>query len=67
MHQKYSETYGGRNSRAKQIRDAADLRAAVDSNFNAIKPYLLEESYSDTDLEAARADLHKLNQEQGWY
>lgn len=67
VHQKYSETYGGRNSRAKQIRDAADLRAAVDSNFNAIKPYLLEESYSDTDLEAARADLHKLNQEQGWY
>lgn len=67
VHQKYSETYGGRNSKAKQTKDASDLRAAVDSNFNAIKPYLLDEGISDTDLEAARADLHKLNTEQGWY
>lgn len=67
VHQKYSETYGGRNSKTKQIRDAADLRAAVDSNFIAIKSYLLDEGFSDTELEAACADLHKLNQEQGWY
>ncbi|MEF9673781.1 hypothetical protein QNM99_22865 [Pseudomonas sp. PCH446] len=67
MHQNYSETYGGRNSKSKQLRDAVDLREAVDSNFNTIKRYLLEDGFSNTDLEAARADLHKINQEQGWY
>lgn len=67
VHQKYSETYGGRNNSSRQTRDATDLRSAVESNFNAIKPYMLEEGYSESDLEAARASLHKLNQEQGWY
>ncbi|MEF9671667.1 hypothetical protein QNM99_00670 [Pseudomonas sp. PCH446] len=67
VHRKNSETYGGRNSKTKQIQDAVDLRMAVDSNFNTVKPYLLEEGFSDTVLEAVRADLHKLNQEQGWY
>lgn len=67
VHQKYSETYGGRNTKAKQVKDAADLRAAVDSNFNAIKRGLLEEGFTDADIEAAREQLHTLNKEQGWY
>ncbi len=67
VHQKYSETYGGRNTKAKQAQDAADLRTAVDSNFEAIKRGLLEEGYADADIEAAREQLHNLNQEQGWY
>ncbi|MCT8951064.1 S-type pyocin domain-containing protein [Pseudomonas lundensis] len=66
-HQKYSETYGGRNTKAKQIMDAADLRAAVDSNLNAIKPYLLDEGFTDEQIETARIDLHNLHQQQGWY
>ncbi|NMY72951.1 pyocin [Pseudomonas sp. WS 5071] len=66
-HQKYSETYGGRNTKAKQIMDAADLRAAVDSNLNAIKPYLLDEGFTDEQIETARTDLHNLHQQQGWY
>ncbi|MFU3248638.1 S-type pyocin domain-containing protein [Pseudomonas paraeruginosa] len=37
IHQKYSETYGGRNNKEKQRKDAEDLRRAVDSNFDAIK------------------------------
>lgn len=67
VHQKHSETYGRRNSKAKQAQDAADLRTAVDSNFNAIKRGLLEEGFTESDIEAAREQLHNLNQEQGWY
>lgn len=67
VHQKYSETYGGRNTRAKQAQDAADLRAAIDNNFAAIKRGLLEEGYAESDIEAARDQLHQLGQEQGWY
>lgn len=66
-HQKYSETYGGRNTKAKQMLDAADLRAAVDSNLDAIRPYLLEEGFTDEQIETARTNLHNLHQEQGWY
>ena len=67
VHQKYSETYGGRNTKAKQAADAADLRTAVDSNFEAIKLGLVQEGYLEADIELAREELHKLNQEQGWY
>jgi hypothetical protein len=61
------ETYGGRNTKAKQAQDAADLRAAVDNNFDAIKRGLLEEGLSESDIEAAREQLHRLSKEQGWY
>ncbi|WP_143518151.1 S-type pyocin domain-containing protein [Pseudomonas sp. PIC25] len=67
VHQKYSETYGGRNTKVKQALDAANLQAAVDSNFDAIKRGLLEEGFAEADIEAAREQLHTLNKEQGWY
>ncbi|RAW83765.1 S-type pyocin domain-containing protein [Photorhabdus laumondii] len=67
VHQKYSETYGGRNTPTKRIRDASDLKAAVDSNFDAMTPGLKEEGYTDSQLNNARKDLHKFNQEKGWY
>lgn len=67
VHQKFSATYGGRNTQAKQTEDALDLRAAVDRNLNAIKPGLLEAGFVDSDIEAARLKLHELNVKQGWY
>lgn len=67
VHQKYSETFGWRNTRTKQHLDAGDLRGALDSNFHAIKPYLLEEGFSETELQAALHKMHELNKEQGWY
>ncbi len=67
VHQKYSETYGGRNTRIKQLCDADDLRAAADSNFDTIKPYMLEQGFTETDLETARRRIHEVNEEQGWY
>ncbi|WP_261792980.1 S-type pyocin domain-containing protein [Pseudomonas chlororaphis] len=67
VHQKYSETYGGRNTKPQQARDAANLRGAVDANLDTIKPFLLEEGFTDEQIEKARSDLHYLHQEQGWY
>lgn len=67
VHRKYSETNAGRNSKDKQAKDAADIQAAVDSNFNAIKQGLLEEGFSEKDIETAREQLHALNKELGWY
>jgi hypothetical protein len=67
IHQKFSETYGGRNSSSKQAEDAANLRIAVDKNVDAIKQGLLEHEFSEIDIESARAQLHELHMEQGWY
>ncbi|WP_258019324.1 S-type pyocin domain-containing protein [Pseudomonas chlororaphis] len=67
VHQKYSETYGGRNTKTQQAKDAADLRTAVDTNLDAIKPYLLEEGFTEEQIEMARTNLHNLHQEQNWY
>ncbi|RQO43288.1 S-type pyocin domain-containing protein, partial [Pseudomonas sp. KBW05] len=66
-HRKYSETYGGRNSEARQIQDAQNMRAAVDRNLSAIKPYLLEDGYSEEQIEAVRLEMHDINHTQGWY
>ncbi|WP_323571089.1 hypothetical protein [Pseudomonas sp. 10S4] len=67
VHRKYGETYAGRNVKAKQRLDASNLKAAVDSNFEAIKRGLLEEGYAESDIEKAREELHNLHKEQGWY
>lgn len=67
VHQKYSKTYGGRNNAGKQALDAANLRAAVDSNFRALKPGLLDSGFREIEIDAALAKLHTLHEEQGWY
>lgn len=67
VHQRYSETYGGRNTKVKQLLDAGNLRAAVNSNYDVISPYMIEEGFSVGEVEAALAKMHKINQEQGWY
>lgn len=67
IHQKCSETYGGRNKLEKQQVDSGDLEAAVNSNFDAIKTCLKENGYTDEQLEGAREELHRLNKANGWY
>ncbi|PTT88192.1 hypothetical protein DBR29_18385 [Pseudomonas sp. HMWF005] len=67
VHRKFSETYGGRNSRAKQLEDAQDLRRAVDANFDALKAGLLEQGLDEAAIDAARLELHDLHMRQGWY
>lgn len=67
VHQRYSETYGGRNTGAKRRDDTADLQTAVDSNINALMIGLLEFGFAESDIEAAREQLHNLSKEQGWY
>ena len=70
IHQKFSETYGRRNTRNNRFqieKDAADLREAVENNFNAVRPHLKKEGISDDALDAAKEEMHKLNVEKGWY
>ncbi|EBK9684430.1 hypothetical protein DX195_24845, partial [Salmonella enterica] len=62
-----SETYGGRNNEGQIAKDAKDLRAAADSNFNAIIPSLKNEGATSEQIENARKRIHKLNEEQGLY
>ncbi|MBK4992572.1 S-type pyocin domain-containing protein [Pseudomonas sp. S37] len=67
VHRKYSQTYGGRNTAKRQAKDASDLRAAVDSNMDALKPGLLEYGFEDYDIESARKQLHALHEQKGMY
>ena len=67
VHQKFSETYGGRNSQAQQNLDSSDLRGAADRNFNAIKIGLLEEGFTELEIENARQELHAHNVSKGLY
>ncbi|WP_341509650.1 S-type pyocin domain-containing protein (plasmid) [Photobacterium damselae subsp. damselae] len=67
VHQKYSETYGGRNTPTQIAKDANNLRQAVDNNFDAIKTWMLEEGFNESELENARTKMHQLNKENGWY
>lgn len=67
VHQKFSETYGGRNTVSRQIEDAMNLRVAADRNIDALKPGLLGHGFSEIEIESARAQLHYLNKTQGWY
>ncbi|MDF4906221.1 S-type pyocin domain-containing protein [Vibrio parahaemolyticus] len=67
VHQKCSETYGGRNRTEKQQLDAENLEKAVDNNFDAIEACLKAEGYSQNELEQARQEIHRLNKQNGWY
>ncbi|MBK4717177.1 pyocin, partial [Enterobacterales bacterium BIT-L3] len=67
VHQKLSETYGGRNTPVQIDQDSRNLRAAVDHNLDAIKPALKEHGATEAKIEAARAKIHSLNSEMGLY
>ncbi|MBX8459383.1 S-type pyocin domain-containing protein [Enterobacter sp. RIT637] len=67
MHQKISETYGGRNTPAQIDLDSQNLRAAVDRNLDAIKPALKKHGATESQIEAARAKIHQLNRNMGLY
>jgi hypothetical protein len=67
VHQKCSETYGGRNTPAQIDRDAKDLKSAVDRNLDAIKGCLQEEGFNDAQIEQARQEMHRVNRAMGVY
>lgn len=67
VHQKVSDTYGGRNTPAQIELDSRNLRVAVDRNLDAIKPALKEHGATEGQIEAARAKIHKLNRDMGLY
>ncbi len=67
VHQKLSETYGGRNSPAQIDLDSRNLRAAMDRNLDAIKPALKKNGATDAQIVAARTKMHELNSNVGLY
>ncbi|MDI3360048.1 S-type pyocin domain-containing protein [Lelliottia sp. V89_10] len=78
VHQKCSETYGGRNNRQFETEggeivkqkelDANDLEAAVNANWDANAECLRNDyGVSDEKLEEVRAKLHELNRQSGLY
>lgn len=78
VHQKCSETYGGRNNRevqtdsgetiSKKELDASDLEAAANANWDANAECLKNEyGMSSEKIEEIRARLHELNRKAGLY
>ena len=67
VHQKCSETYGGRNSPTQVEKDAKDLKGAVDRNMDAIRGCLREEGFSDYEIDKAHQEMHQINIKMGWY
>ena len=60
VHRKRSETYGGRNTKAKQARDAEDPFEAINSNVEALKQGLLEYGVSLERVEEVKLELTDL-------
>ena len=67
VHQKCSETYGGRNSPAQIEMDAKDLKGAVDRNMQAIRGCLRDEGFSDDEIDKAHQEMHQINIKMGLY
>lgn len=67
VHQKLSDTYGGRNTPAQIELDSMNLRAAADRNLDSIKPALKENGATEAQIEASRAKMHELNRKIGLY
>ncbi|MFH7905587.1 S-type pyocin domain-containing protein [Enterobacter cloacae] len=67
VHQKISETYGGRNTLAQIDLDSQNLRAAADRNLDTIKPSLKKQGATEEQIETARTKMHALNSQQGLY
>lgn len=67
VHQKLSETYGGRNTKSKSAIDGANLEMAVNNNLSAIRPGLIEHGISDEKMNAISESLHEINRKGGLY
>jgi hypothetical protein len=53
VHQTTSQTYGGRNSRARQLQDAANPVQAVYSNVNAYRATMRAQGYTNEQIDQA--------------
>jgi hypothetical protein len=67
VHRKDSATYGGGNHSQKEL-DSYNLRAAIEKDFNQVKPVIMSEyGATEAELEAARKEMHRINTELGLY
>lgn len=67
VNQKYSETYGGRNSKDKVIQDGRDISKTIDRNLAVLRPGLLEDGFSEAEIDIILEKLHITAKEQGLY
>ena len=67
LHQQFSRTYGGRNSAAQIAGDASDLRAAADADMARLRPHLIQQGMSPSEVDAAFAAIHRANIDLGLY
>lgn len=67
IHEQASATYGGRNTPARIAQDAADLGAAARRDQAALEPALRGQGFSQKQIDAAFAKLHRANRAKGYY
>lgn len=77
-HQKYSETFGGRNRSNIELEDGTiikkakfdslDLYKVAESNWAAMREELKEsEGYTEQEIDDMLQEVHRLNRAKGWY
>lgn len=70
IHQKFSRTYGGRNTEAQIAADGKDansLKAAFVKDRDTVRPELIKSGLKAADVDKAFADLDALNKKIGLY
>ena len=67
LHQKYSRTYGGRNTAEQIAEDAQDLYKAAQKDMETLKKHLLDSGASESDIEKAFELIHEMNRKKGLY
>lgn len=62
VHENFSQTFKGRNGKARVLKDAMNLRAAAESNFKALRPGLIKEGLTNKQIDAAFEAVRKQNE-----
>jgi Fibronectin type III domain len=67
LHQKYSRTYGGRNTSEQILNDSQNLFEAAKRDMNALRKYLLESGATTEEIDQAFQLIHEMNKRLGLY
>ena len=67
IHQRYSRTYGGRNSSEQILNDSQNLFEAAKKDMEVLRKPLLESGASEADINRAFELIHEMNKQKGLY
>jgi hypothetical protein len=67
IHQKYSRTFGGRNTNEQILKDSQNLYEAAQKDMDALRKPLLDSGASQQDIDSAFELIHKINKDKGLY